>query len=357
MAALLPLAINEWRRFDETRARDRQVLAHRAAAEKALVDGRPEHALVALEAARRLAPLDLEVQGALREAHVRVLVDAPQRLPIDAAVAAAHAIQQALPLLRGAEAARHHVALGNLASLTGHDPLPWYEQALAADPASLAAHLHMGLTLLGEGATEVAEGHLRKAHEAYTDDLRIKRALGLVYGARGKWGPAAELLARVVEKAPDREVYATLGRAWMEQRKYTVAAEALERALAGAGAQEAAELHARIGLARHHIQQYDAAVTHLERALALAPSSKVRLALADTRAAQGEPGRAERLYRAVIEADPGIGEAHIGRIRALRAIGRREQARVAAVAFRSRLRAYPGLRAYEQRVREAVQRK
>ena len=190
MAALLPLAINEWRRFDETRARDRQVLAHRAAAEKALVDGRPEHALVALEAARRLAPLDLEVQGALREAHVRVLVDAPQRLPIDAAVAAAHAIQQALPLLRGAEAARHHVALGNLASLTGHDPLPWYEQALAADPASLAAHLHMGLTLLGEGATEVAE--------VLRDLSVIKMGKALSFGERKMLDMAKTLLVKEI---------------------------------------------------------------------------------------------------------------------------------------------------------------
>ncbi len=357
VAALVPLAANEWRELADTRLRDAQVRAHIAAARRALVDGRPDHALVALEAARRLDPIDSEVQQALREAHVRVLVDAPERLPPERAVAAAHAIQQALPLLRGAEAARYQVALGNLAALTGHDPRAWFEQALAADPASLAAHLYLGLTLLSGGEPEAAESHLRKAHDAYTDDLRVQRALGLVYGAQGKWTQAAELLAAVAQKAPDREVSAVLGRAWMDQRKYTVAAASLERALDGAPADEAARLHALLGRARQNIQQYESAVEHFEKALSVNPSPRVRLALADTRAAQGEPGRAERLYADVIAADRGIGEAYVGRIAALRAMGRRERARGVAAEFRELLRGYPGLRAYEVAVRAALQGK
>lgn len=351
---LVPLAVNEWRRMADTRARDAQVLAHLAAARGALVDGRPEHALVAAEAARRLDPLDIEVQSALREAHVRVLVDAPERLPLETAVAAAHTIQQALPRLRGPEAARHQVALGNLAALTGHDPLPWYKQALSADPASLPAHLYLGLTLLAEGAPEQAESHLATAHEAYRDDLRVLRALGLVYAAREKWDPAAEVLARVAETAPDREVHDALGRAWMAQRKYTVAAEALERALDGATTAELASLHALLAEARHHIQQYDLAVEHFETAWRLAPTAEVRLGLAKTRAAQEEWGRAERLYRSALEADPGSGPAHVGRLTALRAMGRADEARTAVAVFRGSLRGYPGLRAYEGAVRDAL---
>ncbi len=357
VVALVPLAANEWRQMAAERARDAQVVAHLAAARGALVDGRPEHALVALEAARRLDPLHTEVQSALREAIVRVLIDVPERLPLSTAVAAAHAIQQALPRLRGPEAARHQVALGNLAALTGHDPLPWYEQALTADPASLPAHLYLGLTLLAQGSPDAAEGHLQTAHEAYGDDLRIQRALGLVYVAREKWGQTAEVLARVAEAAPDREVYAALGRAWMAQRKYTVAAEALEKALPGAPDEQTAVLHALLGLARYNIQQFDAAVIHYETSWGLSPTAAVRIGLAETRSAQGEWGRAERLYRAVLEADPGIGRAHVGRIEALRAMGRMDEARTAVAVFRGSLRGYPGLRAFEDAVREASKRR
>ena len=96
---------------------------------------------------------------------------------------------------------------------------------------------------------------------------------------------------------------------------------------------------------------------HFEKALSVNPSPRVRLALADTRAAQGEPGRAERLYADVIAADRGIGEAYVGRIAALRAMGRRERARGVAAEFRELLRGYPGLRAYEVAVRAALQGK
>ena len=178
-----------------------------------------------------------------------------------------------------------------------------------------------------------------------------------MYGAQGKWTQAAELLATLARKAPDREVSAVLGRAWMEQRKYTVAAASLERALVGAPRAEAARLHALLGRARQNIQQFESAVEHFEAALAVNPAPRVRLALADARAAQGELGRAEREYAAVIAADPGIGEAYVGRIGALRAMGRHDEARGVAAGFGALLRAYPGLRAYEGAVTAAAQGK
>ncbi len=353
LSALVPLSVNEWRRLLEARERDAQVARNVAAARRALVDGRPEDALLAMRAARTLDPLDLEGQRGLREAEVRVLVDAPDRVPREIATGAAHFIQQELPNMKGEDAARYLVALGNAAVIRGDpEPARWYRRALEADPKLPVAHYHLGRALLDEGRPDMAEEHLRRALDGRGHDPGVARALGLVYAARGRWARAAELLSAVPRQ--DREVLAALGRAWIEQKKYTVAAEALGRALPGAPREEAAELHALLGRARGHLQQYEAAVASYEQAIKLAPQLGLRLALADTWLQAGELGRAEHVYAALLQEDLGVGEAHVGVVRVRSGMGDRAGAEEAAARFRASLRAYPSLKHHRAAVEEAA---
>jgi protein O-GlcNAc transferase len=104
-----------------------------------------------------------------------------------------------------ADAATLHDALGSLEAQKQDWPSAeaQFEQALAIDPNSAAAHLHLGITLAAEGRATDAIRELTTASQLAPNNASAQLELGRALIAAGQDDQAIPILQHAVELAPD----------------------------------------------------------------------------------------------------------------------------------------------------------
>lgn len=186
---------------------------------------------------------------------------------------------------------------------------------------------------LAEGRIDEAVGLYRAALRERPDDAATLALLGRTLALADRYGEAAEVLGRAVERgAGDVRTLLYLGSSLWESGDPEAAdpvleraALAAERAAAGGGA----ELLARHQLGRLRLWsgRPEQAIPSLERALELRPSAvDLRLDLARALDGAGRADDAIAAYRRVIEAAPDSHHARWGLAQVLARAGRRDEA-------------------------------
>lgn len=94
-------------------------------------------------------------------------------------------------------------AMTHLAAERHAEALPLFEQAVALDPESVPARLHLGVTLMAMCESEAALPHIEWVVAREQKDEMAWRALGKVYYDRGDYDRAIEFFDRAEHVAPD----------------------------------------------------------------------------------------------------------------------------------------------------------
>jgi tetratricopeptide (TPR) repeat protein len=162
--------------------------------------GRPDQALVALQAAERAAPDDPTLLADLG----RELMQAgriPEARRISERLSAVAANLPDGPMLSGA---------CDVAEGRPRDSLPKFERALAADPANADALYWMATAFLDAGDAARAEAPARRLVETKPESWLSHRTLGRVLLAQGRRAEAAVALRRALQLKPGDPVSAEL---------------------------------------------------------------------------------------------------------------------------------------------------
>ena len=151
-----------------------------------------------------------------------------------------------------------------------------YEQILQAAPTEPNALCALGMLSCEASQWDAAEGHFRRAIDAFPDEPAFHNHLHLVYRRQGRRTEAIACCRRALELAP-----------------------------------AAAELHNNLGIALKEARELDAAVASLERSIQLDPQyADAHYNLANALTMLGRLDEAERAYRRAIELAPRQCDAH-----------------------------------------------
>ena len=148
--------------------------------------------------------------------------------------------------------------------------LALYDRVLAADPASIDAHVGASWSHERRGEFGRAEAAARAAIAADPDDWRGHSRLGGFLLNRGAYAQAIEPWRRVVEIAPDHaRGWSSLGSALFQVDHIEESLEAFERSIR---LQPTAVASTNAGTALFYLGRLREAVDHYERAIALNPA-------------------------------------------------------------------------------------
>ena len=170
-------------------------------------------------------------------------------------------------------------------------------------------HRTHGPTILLDGAVAFTRGRLNEAYAALDDYVRVdplhvgaRKLLATIVIAQGRPAEAIDYLRPALEVTPDDpSLLALLGRALMGDRRYSEAADMLERA-----ARFSDDPSIRTDLARLRLAagRRDEAVASLEEGMSLGGGGADGLLLVMVHLREGEYDDALRVARVLIERDP-----------------------------------------------------
>jgi tetratricopeptide (TPR) repeat protein len=236
----------------------------RLLAEALQAAGQSEPAVRRLEAARALAPSDLEVAFALADGYLR-LKDMNRAARLFSEIVEARPLPQTRVLIGGAyrRAGEHARAEAELRT------------ALKEDPRVRRAHYSLGMTILdqkGKAGVEAATAEFQAEIALAPDDPLANLELGvaLVEGQRPAEAVAA-LAVAARSGPPSARTFYYLGRAQVGAGQAAEAAVSLKRALElsaeqGGNAHALRGIHIQLGQALRALGQADAAATHFAEA-------------------------------------------------------------------------------------------
>lgn len=358
LALLLPVGLNAWDDLGARRALRARLDAHRAAATRALTDGAPHDAVLALEAAQRLAPLDSQVATELLRARAEVITARPEVIAADGARPLAHELTLALDQgVRPVEP--HRVALGEVLAALGDEAAAETHLRAAADAADASprARVALGRHLVRTGRAAEAIPLLEAAVAADGTDPRARYTLGMAFRALEKWDEAVVALRRSADQGNDARAWFELGDTLLRVNRPEEALQALNRAAAHPAARNALPgLHTRLGVAAFRAGQYPAALDHLRTAMRTDPTSDARQNLAVVYEALGDHGRAATLLDELITADPFRADLYPRLITALHRLNRVKAAIAVGERFEAVAKVTPGLEEELARVQTLVAR-
>lgn len=359
--ALVPLAWNEWSRLADERRRAALVNEHREAGEQALADGDAARAVIALQRARDLAPVDDEVQDGLLRAQAHLVARRPEVLTPQTAPVLAHELS--LALRRGpARPAIYHVATGNIAAWQGDAAAAEaaYRKAIEADDGLPEAHHALGRLLLGQGRAPDAEPALRRAVELAGPQATTERvALGRALLAQGKNTHAAEALQQAAELDRSYTTLHALGRAELARESWERAITAFEGALKAIPPGETvpdASLHEDLGYACFRAGRLPAALEQLTLAVQRGAGVQAVYNLGVVQQAMGDLPNAARTFERVVTHDPTLADAHLRLLGALVQDNRLATALEAAQRYLKLADQLPALQAERPKVEQLLAR-
>jgi len=197
----------------------------------------------------------------------------------------------------GAALAPVHLTLGLIRATAGEhaEAVRSFQQALEAEPRNADAMRELARSLDAGGHPEEAEAAFRRAIELRPDSWAAYKDLARYTLGRGRVADALPLFQRVVELTPDNYIG-----------------------------------HANLGAAQFHLGELERAAEAMERSLALRPSPLAYSNLGTIRYYQQRFGEAVAAFRKSVELTPADAAAWGELADALRAAGRREEAREAS---------------------------
>lgn len=286
-----------------------------------LAAGAGEEALAALRPVSRTFPDDPQVVGLASAALAQLGRFDEATEMLDAVAGAASSADNWFNLgLLGARAGEWDTAENALA------------RALVADPRHVDARILLAELLEGTGRQQPSEEVLEDGIAMVDDDRRLRRALAAMFINRNarQLSDAAKILRGLLEETPvDDDVRRALATVYADTGRLEPALE-LFRELAPRYPNNA-ELAYRIGYLQSHLGDNEAARDALQQALALDADhvdAAYELAVIGLRDQQFEDAAAG--FERVVQQQPYRTGAYVNLARALRALGREEEAVQAA---------------------------
>ena len=191
-----------------------------------------------------------------------------------------------------------------------NERLRWYQAAVAAAPANLAALNNLGVALIDAGRWDEATAYYKKAIELDPTHIIVHLNLGNALDKKDQLDGAIACYKKAIELDPKLAVaHMNLGAAlgkngqWDETIAYSKKAIELDPKLAKA--------HINLGVALRERGQIDEAIAYSKKAIELDPElasahSNLGIALSE----KGQVDEAVVYFRKAIELDPKLANAH-----------------------------------------------
>jgi tetratricopeptide (TPR) repeat protein len=232
MLLLVPVALESLHRSAARRETEQQVGRHREAAGAALAAGDTATALVALEAAGRLAGPDAELEIAWMQASVAHAAANPRGIQDREVPTLTHAVA-VLDAVAGGPSSETLTTSGHLALREGRADRAQarFQAAIAANPGQVHAHLALGALYRERKQPLEAVAAFEAAVKAAPEDITALNNLGVQYAEVGRRPEAIALFERAIAKQDNAAARLNAADALVEQKRTEEARAHLERAV------------------------------------------------------------------------------------------------------------------------------